>query len=126
MGAYQFNKATYKAYTLRMNRAQDADIIRFLQGKKSVNQYVSDLIRADMAGDVQNPCYEVIEDNGTRKDVLKGFRSMDDALSFLYMYVSQFTPSGRVYLVQRFTGIQTDGHKVRCGKIVDIEKEEKK
>lgn len=125
MGAYQFNKATYKAYTLRMNRAQDADIIRFLQGKKSVNQYISDLIRADMSGDIQNPCFEVIEDNGTRKDVLKGFSRFADAIAFLYMYVSQFTPSGHVYVVQRFTGIQTDGQKARCGKIVDIEKEER-
>lgn len=124
MGAYEFNKSTYKAVTTRLNRIKDADIIQHLRGIKSVNQYVIDLIREDMAKRVTNAQYEVIEDMGTRKDVLKGFTTFEDAVSFLYMYVSNFTPVGRVYVVQRFTGIQTDGHKVRCGKVLNIEKEE--
>ena len=126
MGVYEFNRSTYKAVTVRMNRAKDSDVINHLKGIKSVNQYVIDLIRRDMTQLESNPIYEVIEDMGTRKDVLKGFRTLDDAVSFLYMYVASFTPSGRVYVVQRFTGIQTDGHKVRCAKILNIEKEEKK
>ena len=125
MGVYEFNRSTYKAVTVRMNRAKDSDVITHLKGIKSVNQYIIDLIRRDMEQLETNPIYEVIEDMGTRKDVLKGFRTLDDAVSFLYMYVASFTPSGRVYVVQRFTGIQTDGHKVRCAKILNIEKEEK-
>ena len=125
MGVYEFNRSTYKAVTVRMNRAKDGDVIEHLKGIKSVNQYIIDLIRRDIAQLESNPIYEVIEDMGIRKDVLKGFRTLDDAVSFLYMYVASFTPSGRVYVVQRFTGIQTDGHKVRCAKILNIEKEEK-
>lgn len=124
MGAYEFNKATYKAYTLRMNRQSDADIITHLKGIKSINQYIAELIRGDMANSAENNLYEVIEDMGTRKDVLKGFRTLEEAISFLYMYVSQFTPAGRVYLIQRFIGIMQDGHKIRCGKVLNIEKEE--
>lgn len=126
MGVYEFNRSTYKAITVRMNRAKDSDVINHLKGIKSVNQYIIDLIRRDMEQLESNPIYEVIEDLGIRKDVLKGFRTLDDAVSFLYMYVASFTPSGRVYVVQRFTGIQTDGHKVRCAKILNIEKEDKK
>ena len=121
MGAYEFNKSTYKPITARLNRVKDSDIIQYLQGVKSVNQYIIDLIREDMSRRVSNPLYEVIEDMGFRKDVLKGFQTFEDAVSFLYMYVSQFEPMGRVYVVQRFTGIQTDGHKVRCGKVLNIE-----
>lgn len=121
MGAYDFNKSTYKPITARLNRVKDSDIIQYLQGVKSVNQYIIDLIREDMSRRVSNPLYEVIEDMGFRKDVLKGFQTFEDAVSFLYMYVSQFKPMGRVYVVQKFTGIQTDGHKVRCGKVLNIE-----
>lgn len=121
MGAYEFNKSTYKPITARLNRVKDSDIIQYLQGVKSVNQYIIDLIREDMSRQVSNPLYEVIEDMGFRKDVLKGFQTFEDAVSFLYMYVSQFEPMGRVYVVQRFTGIQTNGHKVRCGKVLNIE-----
>lgn len=121
MGAYEFNKSTYKPITARLNRVKDSDVIQYLQGIKSVNQYVIDLIRADMTARGKNPIYEVIEDWGTRKDVLKGFQTFNEALSFLYMYVSQFEPVGRVYIVQRFTGILSDGHKVRCGKVLNIE-----
>lgn len=121
MGAYEFNKSTYKPITARLNRVKDSDVIQYLRGVKSVNQYIIDLIREDMSRRVSNPLYEVIEDMGTRKDVLKGFQTFEDAVSFLYMYVSSFTPVGRVYVVQRFTGIQTDGHKVRCGKVLNIE-----
>ena len=121
MGAYEFNKSTYKPITARLNRVKDSDVIQYLRGVKSVNQYIIDLIRADMSRRVTNPLYEVIEDMGTRKDVLKGFQTFEDAVSFLYMYVSSFTPVGRVYVVQRFTGIQKDGHKVHCGKVLNIE-----
>lgn len=125
MGAYEFNKATYKAVTIRLNRMNDADVIKHLKGVKSVNQYIIELIRKDAAVSNKEALYEVIEDTGTRKDVLKGFKRLDAAVSFLYEYVSLFTPLGRVYIVQRFTGILTDGHKVKCGKELDIVNTEK-
>lgn len=120
MGAYEFNRSTYRAITVRLNRVKNADIINHLHNMKSVNQYIIDLIYEDMARTDSNPIYEVVEDNGTRKDVLKGFRQFDQAVAFLYMYVSQFTPTGRVYVVQRFTGILTNGKKIRCGKVIDL------
>lgn len=126
MGAYEFNRSVYKPVTIRLNRIKDSDIIRYLSEKKSVNSYIKEVIRAEMASTTHNPLFEVIEDRGTAKDVLKGFNTLDDAIQFMYMYVSQFAPDGRVYIVQRFTGIQTDGHKVNCAKVLNIEKEENK
>ena len=45
---YEYNRKTYKAYSLRINKNKDADIIEFLKHKESVNNYLIELIRRDM------------------------------------------------------------------------------
>ena len=37
MGAYEFNKATYKAFTVRLNRMKDQDVIKHLGTIPAVN-----------------------------------------------------------------------------------------
>ena len=115
MGAYEFNKATYKAVTVRLNRMKDQDVIKHLGTIPAVNSYIVRLIRDDMAKRARANMYEVVEDRGLHKSVVGSCATLQDAIERLYSYVANEYPVGRVYIVQKFTGIQKDGHKVLAG-----------
>ena len=115
MGAYEFNKATYKVVTVRLNRMKDQDVIKHLGTVHAVNSYIVNLIREDMANRARANMYEVIEDRGKHKSVVGSCATLQDAVKRLYDYVANEYPVGRVYIVQKFTGIQKDGHKVLAG-----------
>ena len=129
MGAYEFNKATYKAVTVRLNRMKDRDVIKHLGTVHAVNSYIVNLIREDMAKRARANMYEVVEDRGLHKSVVGSCATLQDAIERLYSYVANEYPVGRVYIVQKFTGIQRDGHKVlagvRCSYEVTAEEKER-
>ena len=43
-----YNKAHYKAYTIRLDYVKDADIINWLGTTKSIKSYICKLIREDI------------------------------------------------------------------------------
>ena len=127
MGAYEFNKATYKAVTVRLNRMKDQDVIRHLGNVPAVNSYIVRLIREDMTARARANMYEIIEDRGISKRVVGSSDTLNSAIERLYDYVANDYPTGRVYVVQRFTGIQKDGRKVLAAvKISDDKTAEEK
>ena len=69
MAHYEFNKQTYYAVTLRINRNTDPDIIDHLKAQESVNGYLLTLIRDAMTR--KENVYELIETVQTSTDLAR-------------------------------------------------------
>lgn len=123
MAHYEFNKKTYHAITLRINRNTDADIIEKLESEKSVNAYLLKLIRKDM---YMQTCsdYEVIEVVNGVNHVVGRFPRYADAVEFLQAFVYQFPTGNPVKIVRRYEATLSNGTKVICGETIENESKE--
>ena len=52
---YKYYKDKYKAYTLRLDREQDADLIAFLDSCESITGLIRGLVRAYIAALINGP-----------------------------------------------------------------------
>lgn len=127
MGTYEYNKVRYRSITVRF-RADDQDIIDWIELQASVNASIIDLIRKNIEV-IRNSCrvdrFEVIEDTGNTWNVIGRYLNLADAMQCLLDYSA--TNGGKLHIVQHFRGVLPDGNKIECGKILNIkEKEEKR
>lgn len=123
MAHYEFNKQTYYAVTLRINRNNDPDIIEHLKAQESVNGYLLTLIRDAMTR--QENIYELIETvNGTHT-AITCFPTLEGARDFLEWYVRECPAPYPVEIVRKYHMMRGDGTPVTYGESV-LQHEEKK
>ena len=121
---YQKNREAYKPITLRIKKT-DADILKWLSDQKSINASIMRLIRDEVERTNQKPAqermrqFELIEQHEPYgHHVIDSYDTLEDAVRGLVDYVQAFTPAGRVYVSERFTGILPNGKKIKASKII--------
>lgn len=121
---YQKNREAYKPITLRIKKT-DAGILAWLSDQKSVNASIMRLIRDEVERVNQTPenervkQFELVEQyEPYTHHVIGSYDALEDAVCALVDYVQAFTPAGKVYISERFTGILPNGKKIKASKII--------
>lgn len=116
MAHYDFNKQTYYAVTLRINRNTYPDIVEFLSSKESINGYLVDLIRDAM--NRKENVYELIETVNGKHFTLACFPTLEGARDFLEWYVRVYPEPYPVEIVRKYHMARMDGTPVTYGERV--------
>ena len=121
---YQKNRETYKPITLRV-KLTDKDLLEWLNSQKSINASIMRLIRDEVERTNQKPAqerirqFELIEQSEPyTHTVIASYDTLEEAVRGLVDYVQAFTPAGRVYVSERFTGILPNGKRIKASKII--------
>ena len=121
---YQKNRETYKPITLRV-KLTDKVILDWINTQKSVNASIMRLIRDEVERTNQKPAqerirqFELIEQSEPcTHTVIASYDTLEEAVRGLVDYVQAFTPAGRVYVSERFTGILPNGKRIKASKII--------
>lgn len=128
---YQKNREIYKPVTLRIKKTDKA-VMEWLAVQKSINASIMKLINDEIERTNQKPehermrQFEVIEQcEPYTHHVISSYDTLEDAVRALVDYVQAFTPAGRVYISERFTGILPNGKKIKASKIIKAFEENK-
>lgn len=116
MAHYEFNKQTYYAVTLRINRNTYPDIVEFLSSRDSINGYLIDLIRDAM--NRKENVYELIETVNGIHTAIACFPTLEGARDFLEWYVREYPEPYPVEIVRKYHMARMDGTPVTYGERV--------
>ena len=114
----QYNKDTYKVFTLRVNQKTDAETINYLQDKDSVNGYLLDLIHDDMYAGMGNYELVIVGLDGTYKHALMN-KSLHEIIAY-WENVKRTRWLKAAYIVRRvITNVSHEsGHFTARGEII--------